>query len=195
MCLAVVHVGEVYAEAVQCARYAYGEGTVEETAGLAAVIHADGDDVVLVPADAACLHVNGIAAHGAPCRLVAVGIARHTAQFADETAIKITLVGIVGLWQVEDNKLLLLSTFEDAAGDGHVDAVPGIAVVDGIALIVPVLGHVDGLPVGIVRFGLSPTHVVALMETGSFDAHVLSIGTDGGDGHYCQEEKSFHTVI
>ena len=96
MCFAVVDVSEVYAEAVQRAWYANREGTVEEAARFAAVIYADGDDIVCVPTDAACLYIDGIATHGAPCRLVAAGITGHTAQLSDELAIEITLVGIVG---------------------------------------------------------------------------------------------------
>ena len=169
-------------QSVEQARDAHGEWALEESSRLAAVVDADGDDVLFVPSYAACLRVDGIAALEAPCRLVAALVGGHAAGLADELAVEVAFVGVVGLGQVEDDELLLFGSLEQAARYGEVDAVPGVCVVDGIALVVPVLCHVDGLPIGIFCLGLSPVHVVSLVEKGLLDAYVLS---GGGDGHPC----------
>ena len=163
-----------------------------ETARIAAIVHTDGDDVLLVPLDEFRCH--DIAPGNIPCLDKPLRVFRVQPHLPYPDSVHPGFVRIVDRTEVQHD--LVRRAFLQGRRDDDMDTVPAITVRIRYALLVPVLLQREDLPAAVVERSLAPGGIVPLLETAF--RHGDDLGFEGkrtGQPKHGHNQQSSHKIL
>ena len=172
-------------------RLAQTDGTGVETARIAAIVHADGNHVVLVPSDQFRLH------QVAPGRLPLADESRRVtgvgAGFSHQGTVQESLVRIVDGAEVQHDPVR--APLLQGGRNHQMDPVPGVSVRILDSLQRPILLQRKDLPVAVIESGLTPGGIVPLPETAFLHGDLRRYQDRASQRQRDHQQKLFHNQV
>ena len=165
--------------------------TLEETARIAAVVHSDGNHVLLIPLDEFRFH--NITTGRFPLGGVASRIFRGRPGLPDPRPVEPGLVAVVDGAQVQED-LVRGALFQGRRND-DMDAVPGIPVRVLDTLLTPVLFQRQDRPVAVVESGLAPDRIVPFLETAFVNGNLRGCQDGPSQPQRDHQQKLLHNQV